>query len=77
MQVCTPVSGETAVMASGKPLSPSTSRSGCPPLRGCAARFMTFNQGLAPSFCSIQMWHDPGVRQFENQNTKETAELQL
>ena len=36
MQVCTLANGETVVMASGKHLSPSTARSECPPLRGCA-----------------------------------------
>src|SRR6476619_6837458 len=55
MQVCTLANGKTVVMASGKPLSPSTTAirmSSTPRLRNS---FMTFNQNLAPSFCSIQM----------------------
>jgi hypothetical protein len=48
MQVCTPTNGKTVVMASGKPLSPSTTAirmSSTPRLR---SSFMTFSQNLAP-----------------------------
>ena len=39
-----------------KPVDTAIRMSSTPRLR---SSFMTFNQGLAPSFCSIQMWHDP------------------
>lgn len=54
MQVWTVASGKTAVIASGKPLRPSTtaiSRSSTPRF---LSSFMTRSQNLAPSFCSSQ-----------------------
>src|SRR6266576_1097788 len=58
MQVCTTVWGNTEVIASGKPLSPSTTAiriSWTPRLRSSV---ITRSQNLAPSVCSI---HSPRI----------------
>ena len=55
MHVCTHACGNTAVIASGKPFSPSTTEirmSSTPRLR---SSFMTLSQNFAPSFCSIHI----------------------
>ena len=55
MQVCTTVRGNTVVIASGKPLSPSTTAirmSWQPRLRSSV---ITRSQNFAPSVCSIQI----------------------
>src|SRR5829696_159478 len=49
MQVCTTVSGKTALIASGKPLSPSTTAMRISPMPRFLSSFMTRSQNLAPS----------------------------
>ncbi len=58
MQVCTAVRGNTVPMASGKPVSPSTTaiRISCRPRAWSS--FITLSQNLAPSVCSI---HSPST----------------
>jgi hypothetical protein len=53
MQVCTMALGNTAVMASGKPLSPSTTANRTSSTPRVLSSFMTRSQNLAPSLCSI------------------------
>src|SRR5207253_5874667 len=54
MQVCTVACGKTAVIASGKPFSPSTTAISTSSTPRFLSSFMTRSQNLAPSFCSIQ-----------------------
>ena len=55
MQVCTMACGNTAVMASGKPLRPSTTATRMSAMPRFLSSFMTLSQNLAPSVCSIQI----------------------
>src|SRR6476661_2867194 len=54
MQVWTTASGKTAVIASGKPLRPSTTAIRMSSTPRFLSSFMTRSQNLAPSFCSSQ-----------------------
>src|SRR5215204_4924635 len=58
MQVCTTVSGKTALIASGKPFSPSTTAMRISPMPRFLSSFMTRSQNLAPSEVSI---HRPRI----------------
>ena len=53
MHVWTMASGNTAVIASGKPLRPSTTASMISSVPRFLSSFITRSQNLAPSFCSI------------------------
>ncbi|KDM65064.1 hypothetical protein ACIDI_284c00020 [Acidiphilium sp. JA12-A1] len=55
MQVCTIVSGKTAVIASGPPFRPSTTASRMSSTPRFFNSFITRSQNLAPSFCSIHI----------------------
>lgn len=55
MQVWTTVSGNTEVIASGKPLSPSTTAIRMSWTRRFLSSLITRSQNFAPSACSIQM----------------------
>src|SRR4030088_1494538 len=54
MQVWTLAWGKTAVIASGKPFSPSTTATSTSSTPRFFSSFMTRSQQLAPSFCSSQ-----------------------
>src|SRR3954469_9219090 len=54
MQVCTVACGNTEVIASGKPLSPSTTAIRISLRPRVLSSFITLSQNLAPSLCSIQ-----------------------
>src|SRR6478672_1293197 len=54
MQVCTTVCGNTDVIASGKPLSPSTTAMRISLTPRALSSLTTLSQNLAPSVCSIQ-----------------------
>ena len=54
MQVCTVVSGKAAVIASGKPFSPSTTAMRTPWTPRLRSSFMTPSQNFAPSVSAIQ-----------------------
>src|SRR6202008_3504203 len=56
MQVCTTVCGNTDVIASGKPLSPSTTAMRMSLTPRALSSLTTLSQNLAPSVCSI---HSP------------------
>src|SRR6058998_982182 len=58
MQVCTTVSGKTALIASGKPFRPSTTAMRISPMPRFLSSFMTRSQNLAPSEVSI---HSPRI----------------
>lgn len=49
------VSGNTALIASGKPFRPSTTAIRMPAMPRFLSSFCTLSQNLAPSVCSIQM----------------------
>src|SRR6516165_2954534 len=54
MQVCTMACGNTEVIASGKPLSPSTTAMRMSLTPWALSSLTTLSQNLAPSVCSIQ-----------------------
>ena len=54
MQVCTTVCGNTEVIASGKPFSPSTTAIRMSLTPRASSSLTTLSQNLAPSVCSIQ-----------------------
>src|SRR5215207_8614340 len=65
MQVCTTVSGKTALIASGKPFSPSTTAMRISPMPRFLSSFMTRSQNLAPSEVSIHSREYPSFRQHD------------
>src|SRR5215213_376635 len=91
MQVCTVACGNTAVIASGKPLRPSTTAISTSSTPRFLISFMTRSQNLAPSFCSSQsprisllpsartpsaMWTDqPFIADLDPQRVKEDQRI--
>ena len=58
MQVWTAACGNTVPIASGKPVSPSTTAIRMSPTPRVLSSFITLSQNLAPSVCSI---HSPST----------------
>ena len=66
MQVCTVASGKTARIASGNPLSPSTTATRMSSVPRFFNSFITRSQNLAPSFCST---HKPSTSLVPSERT--------